>query len=89
MVKIKALEQGTHSFLGTGTDLVSCSFNSSFGNPPFPLCDLSEFGAVIPESRKVALALTGQILDAHCCPWLDFLRQMTPELYTLGEGDLG
>jgi len=86
MVKIKAVEQRTHSFLGTRTDLGNCSFKSSFGNAPFPFMISQGLDAVMPESRRVLLAPSGQILGAHCSPWLGFLRQKTLTLHPGGEG---
>lgn len=78
MVKIKAIQQRTHSFLGTSTDLGNCSFKSSFGNAPVPFMISQSLGAGMPESRGVALGPSGQILGAHCSPWFGFFRQKTP-----------
>lgn len=78
MVKNKAVEQRTLLFLGTSTDLGNCSFDSSFGNAPFPFRIFYSLGAAMPESWRVALAPSGQILGAPCSPWLGFLRQKNP-----------
>lgn len=88
MVKIKAVQQRTHSFLGTSTDLGNCSFKSSFGNAPVPFMISQSLGAGMPESRGVALGPSGQILGAHCSPWFGFFRRKTPTLHP-GGGRLG
>lgn len=50
---------------------------------PFPFMISHSSGAVMPESRKVVPI--GQILDAHCCPWLDSFQKKTPTLHPGGE----
>lgn len=60
---------------GASTSLGNCSVDSFPLAPPFPVPAsprLDHVSEVMPESRRVALALSDQILGAHCFPSLGF-----------------